>query len=1188
MDLVIGKSSSLATNKALPPSNSQDMASTSSVTMDNQHQRIFVTDGIRVSRHESRNRILVYDVHPDRLSDHPEAIAVIGQPDFETNTPGVGPATFGGSSRAAISEEDDWLFAVDGTNNRILVFDVDPERLENGPEAIAVIGQTDFESNTPRTSIAGLSRPAFVAYDPVYRRLFVTDAGNQRIVMYDIPRFEIGNGIEASIVLGQDEFDTNNPRTNPRKAAPADLAIEPETQRLLVSEVGNNRILIFDIHPDRLENNPDAINVIGQPDFDYTDFDPSVSINTTRSPHQLAIDSKNQLAYMVDGFTGRNAITIFDIHPDRLKNQPNAIDILGQLDDAGEVDFNRRAPQDVINGRFGAEMRSLALDTVDHRLIAGDQYNHRVVIWQLDEDNRIQDLVADWVIGQPDLDSSYLRQRSNRNLKKPYALAYDTRHKRLFIAETLSDRVSIWDLDPSRMTNYPEAIGVIGQVDFETRLPQRTRNGLFLGDSMNHGIGSAGTRPTGLAMDVENQRLFVSDASNHRVMVYDIDPSRLQNHPDAIAVLGQADFTTGLGPAPGAMSVDSTALTAAAQGSRAAQSTPAPAADSMFWPAALDYDAKYGRLFVSDGFNHRVLVFEADPARLSSGSEAIAVIGQPDFTSNTPGMTRSKFQWPDGVAFDSVKDRLYVTDMGNDRVLVFDVAPESLVNGPEAVAVLGQASFDTWRAGPEQDELSDPRDIEFDSEHQRLFVADSYQTRILTFDMPSNSRDFVIQGYGSRRYSTLDWKQSERSESYASLSPTTRDGLAVTSILSFSEQIMDPVTERESRLLHSEMAFATPAPSQEAWIYVAGEESNWIVINNPNDDQAELEITFVDLEGNLIGNTFSRVVGANNQQLIDVATLGDTSILEAGILHIESNLGIEIQAYSIVGNSNDPVASPLPIAWFAVNDSFANIPRIQFGGGYESEVVLINPSDQILRGDLVVHGFRGGDLTEEYRIEPGGAYVWNSGLVAGLARSGYITLHGDNSVVPVGGARINLYDAGQLMTRSFVATRGLSNRVWVPVDNYPSTTRHGNIGVNITIVNSGAIPAAGANIRINLFAPDGSFVERYEQIVPINGQWKISIVELAKSNRFRGSVRITSDVPVVISATQVTENINDEIIEVELPVLDEKIAVAGDPLLLDGGGIASEIIFTNLTESVIEGGLELFSADGNLREMILR
>ena len=1187
MDLVLGKTSSLATNKPLPPSNGRDMASVGSVTMDNRRQRLFVGDGIRVSRHEQRNRLLVFDVHPDRLRDYSEAVAVIGQPDLETNTVGVGPAKFGGGSRSAIDEEDDWLFAVDGANNRVLVFDVHPERLRSGPEAIAVLGQPDLNSNTAGIGRGGLSRPAFVAYDSAYRRLFVTDAGNQRILVYDVSRSGLRNGQEATIVLGQVDFNSRESRTDPKKAAPSDIAVEPETQRLMVSEIGNNRILIFDIHPDRLKNNPDAINVIGQPDFDYTGFDPTVSRNTTRSPHQVAVDSKNQLIYMVDGFSGRNGVTIFDIHPDRLKDQPDAMDVLGKLNDAGEPDFESRAANDVINGRFSAEIRSLALDAVDHRLIAGDQYNHRVLIWQLDEDNRIQDRTARWVIGQPDLDSSFLRERSAKNLKKPYALAYDDRYKRLFIAETLSDRVTVWDLDPERISNYPEAIAVIGQRDFTTRLPQRTGNGLFLGDSMGHGIGSGGPRPTGLAIDVEHQRLFVSDGANHRVMVYDVDPSRLHNHPEAIGVLGQPDFTSGRGPAPGARSVDSTALTALVQSSRGGAGEQSTAqVDQLFWPAALDYDARHGRLFVADGSNNRVMVFEADPMAFRSGTTAIAVIGQPDFTSNGPGAGQSGFQWPDGVAYDSVRDQLYVTDMGNDRVLVFDVAPDRLRNGPDAVAVLGQMDFDTWWAGPEQEQLSDPRDIEFDSRHQRLFVADSYQTRIVSFDMPAPGRDFQVPPYGVKRYSTLDWKQSTtRSEGYMSVLQGEGKGVIASLMLTSSEQVMDKASERESRILRGELSLLPSAFSRTTWIYAAANEDTRIVINNSAQEPAELEITLSDLSGHAGERPVRRNIESGEQLIITVEELWEGAAQGSHVVEIKSDKPVGIQGLVMRG---PVVISESPTIRGDQAARYLNIPRIEVGGGYQSEVILVNPLDQVMRGELSVYGLKGGELTERYEIAPGGAYVWSSEPSFGLSRTAYIMVRGEGTIAPLGGAWVTLLDDDELVNRTYVPGREASKRAWIPVDTYPTTTRHGRINVKFNFVNQGADPPAAANIRINLFSPDGKFAERYEQNLPINAQWETSLVELSRRDRFRGNVRIVSDVPILISATQVTENVEGGLIEAELSVIDPENTVLGNPLLLDGDGVASEVILLNPTDEMINGEFQFFSAQGQREEIILR
>ena len=183
---------------------------------------------------------------------------------------------------------------------------------------------------------------------------------------------------------------------------------------------------------------------------------------------------------------------------------------------------------------------------------------------------------------------------------------------------------------------------------------------------------------------------------------------------------------------------------------------------------------------------------------------------------------------------------------------------------------------------------------------------------------------------------------------------------------------------------------------------------------------------------------------------------------------------------------------------------------------------------------------------------------------------------------------MSLADEDRLLGRTYVPARGVTNSVWIPVNTHPTTTRHGRIGVDINIVNSGANPPAGANIRFNLFAPDGTFVERFEQILPIGDQWNVSLVELSKRDRFKGSVRVVSDVPVVVSATQHTESVEGNLIEVELPVIDPDISSRGVPLLLDGDGVASEIVLLNPTESVASGALRLFSETGQPREMILR
>ena len=95
-----------------------------------------------------------------------------------------------------------------------------------------------------------------------------------------------------------------------------------------------------------------------------------------------------------------------------------------------------------------------------------------------------------------------------------------------------------------------------------------------------------------------------------------------------------------------------------------------------------------------------------------------------------------------------------------------------------------------------------------------------------------------------------------------------------------------------------------------------------------------------------------------------------------------------------------------------------------------------------------------------------------------------------------------------------------------------------------------------------------------------------SLVELSHRDRFQGVVRVVSDVPVVISATQVTENLNGKPVEVELPVISPTRTDVVP--FQDGDGIATEIVLINPTERAAAGTLQFFSGAGERQKMIIR
>ena len=102
----------------------------------------------------------------------------------------------------------------------------------------------------------------------------------------------------------------------------------------------------------------------------------------------------------------------------------------------------------------------------------------------------------------------------------------------------------------------------------------------------------------------------------------------------------------------------------------------------MNTPIGLSTDIM-GRLYVGDFSNRRLLIFN-NAATLPNGANASNVLGQPNFTSNTPnngGITASSSSGYTFPFYHQASNSLYVADGDNNRVLRFIPA------GPTAASV---------------------------------------------------------------------------------------------------------------------------------------------------------------------------------------------------------------------------------------------------------------------------------------------------------------------------------------------------------------------------------------------------------------------------------------------------------------------------------------------------------------------
>ncbi|MBI2130650.1 hypothetical protein HYU10_02660 [Candidatus Woesearchaeota archaeon] len=92
-------------------------------------------------------------------------------------------------------------------------------------------------------------------------------------------------------------------------------------------------------------------------------------------------------------------------------------------------------------------------------------------------------------------------------------------------------------------------------------------------------------------------------------------------------------------------------------------------------PGGLSTDGR--RLILADRFNNRILIWN----NLPSGNTAPdMVLGQKDFTANSPGKSLDELDWPVAAATDG--ERLVVADTYNDRLLIWNRFPTT--NGQPA------------------------------------------------------------------------------------------------------------------------------------------------------------------------------------------------------------------------------------------------------------------------------------------------------------------------------------------------------------------------------------------------------------------------------------------------------------------------------------------------------------------------
>lgn len=241
--------------------------------------------------------------------------------------------------------------------------------------------------------------------------------------------------------------------------------------------------------------------------------------------------------------------------------------------------------------------------------------------------------IADYVLGS-----------RTDDMVKPYGVAVDSMG-RLVVADTSFKRVHVYDQQKKEYLSIEEA----GKEAFISPIAASTDadNNIYVTDSLAakvfvfspkgrflHGF-KAGKRPTGIAINKQDKKIFISDTASHSINIYDLKGTPLGS-------IGKWGGNTG----------------------------------EFNYPVDLAID-RNGELFVVDSMNYRIQIFSREGRFISS------------FGRHGDGT--GDFGRPKGVAVDR-DGNIYVADALFDTVQIFDRKGNFLLN----FGALGRAAGNFW------------------------------------------------------------------------------------------------------------------------------------------------------------------------------------------------------------------------------------------------------------------------------------------------------------------------------------------------------------------------------------------------------------------------------------------------------------------------------------------------------------
>ena len=1083
-----------------------------------------------------------------------------------TTVAGTGRSGFGGDGGPATEAQLDFpsSVALDGAGN-LFIADMGNNRIRKVGASgtistVAGTGRSGFGGDGASAIQTRLNRPSSVALDGA-GNLYIADRDNFRIRKVDS-----AGTISTVAGTGERGFDGDGASAvQARLSRPFGVAVDG-AGNVFIADEGNNRIR-------KVDSAGTISTVAGTGEFGVGGDGASAVQARLSRPNDVAVDGAGNV-FIAD----RDNFRIRKVDPAGTISTVAGTGVQGYSGDGGPaVDARLWSPS------------SVAVDGAGNLFFA-DSGNDR--IRKVDSAGTITTVAGTGEFGDGG-------PAVNARLYRPSGVALDGTGN-VFIADSFNDRIRKVD-----DTGTISTVAGTGRTGF--------------GGDGGPAVNARLYRPSGVAVDGAGN-LYIADSFNDRI--------RKMDTSGTISTVAGTE-RSGFG----------------GDGASAVQAR-------LSRPSGVAVDGA-GNLYIADMSNNRIR--KVDSAGVIS---TVAGTGRSGFGGDGASAVQARLSRPSGVAVDGAGN-LYIADMSNNRIRKVDTsgtistvagtgegsfggfsgdggpAVNAQLRSPAGVAVDGAGNIytadrDNFRirkvdsagvittvagtgvrgysgdGGPvSQAQLSNPEGVTVDGAGN-IYIADSGNDRIRKLTPVSGSgtspagESFSFPDRGGWSTTSSGTEETVRvgyGRISADVGSTTPSGIAIFQYRDIQGVLIAEASVPATELIQEGRIFAE----------VEGPVNTGLAIANPNDETAIISFYFTDTTGTNLGSgnfelgEHKQTARFLNQEPFNEALLDGSPVL--GTFTFESSVPIAVIALRGFTNEADEfLMTTLPVAPLSpASEETVYIPHFAAGGGWVTQVILVNPTDSMITGTVgflgpgsgptaaspviltLDDGSTGSDF--DYSIPPRSSQRFTTSNPFGALNTGSVRAVPDSgNAAPSGLVVFSYAPAGKTLSEAGVPAlpKGSAFRAYAEASGMPGQA--GSISTGLAITNVGD---TSNTVTLEVTHLDGSLAAAPEPLtLPPSGQVARFLNEIfSLPDNFSGVLRVTSTADIAIVALRLRVNENGEIKVTTLAPSNEMDPPTSENRffahLADSGGWSTQfILFSGTAGQAASGTLSFIDTEG--------